>query len=301
MIRIGMLFGAGEKGETGSFHANVWAAILNGFDAERAEAEGWPDTGGGHRRIEGGRIVSLWDPDRENAERMARVYEIETVCDSPEELAGGVDAALVVEDGRFDKLPYVRPLLERGIPCYLDKPLALQAVEAQEILSFAREHGAPLLSCSGWRFCEGAEHLRAQMAEIGGAELLIGVMTLSSFDVYAIHGVEMALGLMGRGVEAVASVGAEGRDVACLRWPDGRQAVLHLYDRSIKGGRRFIVYGPDGSAESADLGEIHEPLLERFLEMCRTGESPLSDREMLEAVEIVEAICSRAYEAWANS
>lgn len=293
MIRLGMAFGAGEQGETGSFHANVWASILNGFDATRAEAVGWPQIGSDQRRLEGARIVRLWDPSRANAERMAQVYGIEEVCDSPEELAQGVDAALFAETGRFDMLPSAAPLLERGIPCYLDKPLAQAADRAREIVDFARRHDAPLLSCSGWRFCDGAEQLRAQMAEIGGAELLVGIMNLASFDVYAIHGIEMALGLLGPGVEHVTSVGQEGRDVACLRWPDGRQAVLHLYDRSIKAGRRFIIYGPDGCAEVSDLGEIHQPLLQQFLDMCRTRESPLADEEMIEAVTVLEAVRAR--------
>ncbi len=290
MVRIGMLFGAGSKGETGSFHSNVWASILNGFDPARAQAEDWPQIGGDQPRIDGGRIVSLWDPDRERARRMARVYGIERACDSPEELADSVDAALFVEDGSFDKLPHIRPLLERGLPCYLDKPLAQRAEEAAEIVDLAHRHGAPLLSCSGWRFCDGAGYLREQMDQIGGAKLLIGIISMSSFDVYAIHGVEMALELIGSGVEEVTGIGREGARVACLRWSDGRQAVLHLYDRSIRAGRRFIIYGPDGPAETADLGEIHPPLLERFLEMCRTRESPLDNAEMIEAVEILERI-----------
>ncbi|MFP4250985.1 MAG: Gfo/Idh/MocA family protein [Armatimonadota bacterium] len=290
MIRIGMAFGAAEPGQTGAFHGSVWAGILNGFDAERAEAEDWPGSGAGHRRLEGARITRLWDPNRERAERMARVFGINTVCDSYEELAEDVDAGLIGEDGRFDKLTYARPFLERGLPTYMDKPLALQADEAREIVAFAAEHNAPLLSCSGWRYCDGAQHLRAQMDEIGGARLLIGIMSMSSFDVYAIHGVEMALGLMGAGVAGVANVGDEGRDIVRLRWEDGRQATLHMYDRSIRGGRRFIVYGPDGHAETADFGEIHPPLLEVFLQMCRTREMPIPAEEMVESVAIVEAI-----------
>jgi virulence factor len=290
MIRIGMAFGAAEPGQTGAFHGSVWAGILNGFDAERAEAEDWPDTGAGHRRLEGARITRLWDPNHERAERMARVFGIETVCDSYEELADDVDAGIIGEDARFDKLPFARPFLERGLPTYLDKPLALRASEAREIVAVAERHGAPLLSCSGWRFCDAAEYLRAQMSAIGGAELLIGVVSMSSFDVYAIHPVEMTLGLMGAGVAGVANVGEAGRDVARLRWEDGRQAVLHMYDRSIAGGRRFIVYGPDGHAETGDFGEIHPPLLEVFLQMCRTREMPIPAEEMVEAVAIVEAI-----------
>jgi predicted dehydrogenase len=268
----------------------VWAGILNGFDAERAEAEDWPDMGAGHRRLEGARITRLWDPDRERAERMARVFGIETVCDSHEDLAEGVDAGIIGEDGRFDKLPYARPFLERGLPTYIDKPLALQADEAREIVALAEEHGAPMLSCSGWRFSEGADHLRAKADEIGGFELLIGIVSMSRFDVYAIHPVDTALGLVGGGVAGVANAGEEGRDVVRLRWEDGRQAVLHMYDRRIAGGRRFIACGPDGHAETADLGEIHPPLLERLLQMCRSGQSPVPSQEMIEAVEIVEAI-----------
>lgn len=285
-----MAFGAGNKGETGSFHGNVWAGILNGFDAERAEVEDWPDMGAEHRRLEGGRITRLWDPNRENAERMARVFGIDTVCDSYEELAEDVDAGLIGEDGRFDKLTYARPFLERGLPTYIDKPLALQADEAREICAVAEEHGAPMFSCSGWRFCEGAQRLREQMAEFGGARLLIGIVSMSKFDVYAIHPVDTALGLMGAGVAGVANAGDDGRDILRLRWEDGRQAVLHMYDRGIAGGRRFIVYGPNGYAETADFGEIHPPLLEQFLQMCRTGAPPVSSEEMIEAAEITEAI-----------
>jgi len=290
MIRVGMAFGAGNKGETGSFHGNVWAGILNGFEAARAEAEDWPDMGAGHRRLEGARITRLWDPNRENAERMARVFGIETVCDSYEELAEDVDAGLIGEDGRFDKLTYARPFLERGLPTYIDKPLALKADEAREICALAEAHGAPMFSCSGWRFCDGAQHLRAEMAEFGGARLLIGIVSMSKFDVYAIHPVDTALGLMGSRVAGVANAGDVGRDITRLRWEDGRQAVLHMYDRSIAGGRRFIVYGPDGHAETADFGEIHPPLLEQFLQMCRTTEAPVSSAEMIEAARIVEAI-----------
>jgi len=290
MIRIGMAFGAAEHGETGSFHGNVWASVLNGFDPERAEAEDWPDIGAGHRRLEGARITRLWDPNRERAERMARVYGVETVCDTPEELAEDVDAGLIGEDGRFAKFPYARPFLERGLPCYLDKPLALDTDEARGIVAFAREHGAPMLSCSGWRFCDGAQYLRGRYESIGGPKLLIGIMSMSSFDVYAIHAAYMTLGLMGAGVAGVANSGEEGRDVVRLRWEDGRQAVLHLYDKRIAGGRRFIVYGPDGHAETADFGEIHPPLLEAFLQMCRTGESPVPPGEMIGAVAIIEAI-----------
>ncbi|MFW5868225.1 MAG: Gfo/Idh/MocA family protein [Armatimonadota bacterium] len=290
MIRIGMAFGAAEPGQTGAFHGSVWAGILNDFDAERAEAEDWPDSGAGHRRLEGARITRLWDPNHERAERMARVFGIETVCDSYEELAEDVDAGLIGEDGRFDKLTYARPFLERGLPTYVDKPLALQADEAREIVTFAAKHDAPLMAGSGWRFCDGARHLREQMAEFGGARLLIGIMSMSSFDVYAIHGVEMALGLMGAGVAGVANVGEEGSDIVRLRWEDGRQATLHMYDKSIRGGRRFIVYGPDGHAETADFGEIHPPLLEVFLRMCHTREMPIPADEMVEAVAIVEAI-----------
>lgn len=289
MITIAMAGGAVDPGRTGAFHGNAWCAILNGFDEQRAAQFGWSDAGTAQRRVEGGRIVRLYDPATANARRMAAVFGIDEVVTAPERLAEGVDAGIVVEDGRFDKLPLARPFLERGLPCYLDKPLALRAEDARSIIDLARESGAPLLSCSGWRFSDGARRLHAATDEVGGPQLLTAVLGVGDFDVYAIHPIELALTVLGPGVGSVADAGEEGRRLLRLGWSDGRQAALHVLDRALVRGRRFTLHGPEGAVSVGDLGEIHPPLMERFLTMCRTGGSPLSDGEMLEAIEVLEA------------
>lgn len=289
MIRIAMAGGAAGEGKRGSFHGNAWAAALNGVDRERIERAGWNDRGTDQRRVDGGKIVKIFDPNTPNARKMAEAFGIDEVAGSPEDLAEDVDAGLIVEPGTFDHLAWARPFLERGLPVYLDKPLALTAEGAREIVAVAEEHGASLLSCSGWRYSDGAERLRA--ADLGEPQLLVAMTAVTDFDVYAVHPVDMAVGLLGADVQGVANLGVEGREIVRLRWNDGRMATLHIYDRRFAAmGRQFHLFGPAGAAAVADLGAVHPPLLERFLEMCRTKDSPISGEEMIRVIECVEAI-----------
>lgn len=290
MIRIGLTAAVAFEGTRGCHHGNAFASMFNGWDRERAQQLGYPTGGAGDTRVEGARVVRIYDPDREAAEMMAEIYSIDEVVDSPEALTEGVDAVIAADSGEYDKWKLVVPALEAGLPTFIDKPLAETAEQARRIVDLAAAHNAPLMSCSSFRWCDGAWEMREQLARIGQVQLLVGVSGQGQFHIYAIHPTEFVYGILGPGTASVVNVGAEDRDIVRLRRHDGCQVVLNMYWREvISGGQMFTACGDGGWHTVTRLGALYDPMLEAFLTMVRTGEMPISADEMVEVIAVVEA------------
>lgn len=290
MIKIGITAAVRFEGERGCHHGNAFCSMFNGWDKDKAEELGWPTGGAGDIRVEGARVVKIYDEDREGAEIMAQIYGIEEVCDSPEQLTDGTHAGLIADSGEFDKTKYAPPFLEKGMPLFVDKPLAGSGDEARGIVDIAAEHDAPLMSCSGYRWADGAEEMRAHLAGLGKIELLQGVCGQGKYHVYAIHPIEFAYGILGPGTESVINVGAEDRDIVRLRRADGKQVLLTMYWREvIRGGLHFTVCGSEGWYSIDQMGHPYTRMMTEFVKMCETRQMPISGDEMVEVIRVVEA------------
>jgi len=290
MIRIGLTAAVCFEGKRGCNHGNAYSSMFNGWDRERAQELDYPTGGAGDVRVEGARVVKIYDPDREAAQMMAEIYDIDEVVDSPEALTEGTDAVIVADSGEYAKAELAIPALERGMPVFIDKPLAETAEDARRIVAIAAAHNAPLMSCSSFRWCDAAWEMREQLARIGQVALLVGVAGQGKFHVYAIHPTEFAYGILGPGTASVTNVGAEDRDVVRLRRRDGGQVVLNMYwGQVISGGQMFTACGKGGWHTVNKLGALYDPMLEAFLTMVRTGQMPISGDEMVEVIAVVDA------------
>jgi hypothetical protein len=82
----------------GSHHGTAFSTTFNGWDEVTAKQMKGTFVKSG-RRLEGARVVKIWDPDKTAARTLADVCGIETVTDTPEQCCDGVDAVLIVDDG----------------------------------------------------------------------------------------------------------------------------------------------------------------------------------------------------------
>lgn len=264
--------------------------MFNGWDRNIAEDLEFPTGGATNDRVEGARVVKIYDEDREGAEMMAQIYGIDEVCETPEQLAEGTDAVIAADSGEFDKWNLVIPALEAGLPTFIDKPLAETADEAQRIVDLASANNAPLMSCSSFRWCEAAREMREQVPLLGKVELLCGVAGQGKYHVYAIHPTEFAYGILGAGTVSVVNVGSEDRDIIRMRRADGSQVLLNMFCREvISGGQMFTLCGSDGWHTVNQLGALYHPMMEAFLTMVETGQMPVRPAEMVEVIAVVEA------------
>ena len=278
MIRIGMI---GVMG-----HGYAFTPIINGYDAEKADAaKFWKP----RLRLEGAKIVKVWDPNREKAENLAKICFIDKVCSSAEEVAEDVDAIIIP-----DKTPYPSdhqkrafPLLDKGIPLFIDKPLSNDYEEARQIVTMAQENNTPIMSCSALRY---ARELEEASAEI---ETIKPIMTASVFGpgdlvYYGVHPLELCYTVMGPGVESVYNVGKEGKSIVRITYKDGRTMVLQVFKETCHVFH-LNLYGKRGCktilVEDGDY--FYWNMLNHFLGMAKERKQPIPSEEILEIIKIL--------------
>jgi predicted dehydrogenase len=265
MIRIGLISAAtygymGAPRTPGSFHGTAFSTAFNGYDATKAKQSQWTFAAAG-RQLEGARVVRIWDPDVAWARRLADVCSVERVCESPEECAEGVDAAIVVDDGSGEQAQYGLTPLRRGIPTFIDKPLAMTARRAAEIAAVARETGTPLLSASSLRFVPDVVALKNEVAQLGAVHLATTVCG-NELVYYGIHALETAYAVLGPGAVSCRNVGQPGRNIVRVRFRDGHPtAQIEEFvsgwlgtDGTTTGRPVGLVEASDGAVLIADDG-----------------------------------------------
>ncbi len=287
MVRIGLVSAAtygymGAPRTPGSFHGTAFATTFNGYDAAKAAGYEWTFAAAG-RTIEGARVVKVWDPHKEWAERLAEVCSIPQVCDSPQECTEDVDAVIVVDDGSGEHARYGIAALRKGLPTFIDKPIAMTARQAKEIVDIAREHGAPLMSASSLRYVPDIVALREEVNELGEIHLATTICG-NELVYYGIHALE--------GAQSCLNVGRPGRNIVRVRFADDRDLVLMVAEpQYMVAGYQINLYGTTGwRSVQPDLTDLYIYLMEQFLKMVQSGSSevvPLD--EIVEVIAVLEA------------
>ena len=298
MLRLGII-SAATYGPTydgsdaprtpGSFHGTAFSSAFNGCDTATIKQWEWTFAAAG-RRIDGARIVSVWDPQRDWAERLARACSIDNVCDTPEDCCADVDAVLIVDDGSGEQWRYALHPLRAGVPTFCDKPLAMTAVQARSLAELARETGTPFMSASSLRFVPDILALRADLPQLGDVHLVTSACG-NSLVYYGIHALSMYYGVFGSGAVSCLNVGQPGRNVVRVRFANGRDLVLMVGEREyMRAGYQISVYGTnDWRVVTPNLDGLYCYLLERFLSLVRTGEESVPVEEEVEVIAALEA------------
>jgi predicted dehydrogenase len=293
-LRVGLISVAsygrpGQARTQGSSHGTAFAAICNGFDeGKRAAFAG--TFSAAKRRSPGVQAVRIWDPVRSAAENLADVCGIREVCDRPEHCAEGVDAVLIGDDGSGAQWRYAAAPLERRIPTFCAKPLAMTAREAKAIAAVARQSGTPFMSSSALRFVPDIVALAREAPKLG--ELRLASVTGTNDLVYdGIHGLSMAYAVLGGGAVSCCNVGQPGRNLVRVRLGDGRDVMLVVGDRDVmRAGYQITLFGTAGwRTVTPVLTDLYTHLLDAFFAFVRTGREPYPIEQEVELIAALEA------------
>jgi len=200
--------------------------------------------GANHARVysglKGAELVAVVDADRARADEVAQLYGCLSLANVGE-LAGTVDAVSVaVASAAHAEVGCA--LLDQGIACLIEKPLAPTEVEAAALVEASARSGAPLLVGHIERFNPAVAQLREI---VGSGHRLLAVEArrmsavsgrVTDIDVVTdlmVHDLDIVLDLVGEDVidvtaRGVMQGGAPGDDfvTALLTFASGTLAIL---------------------------------------------------------------------------
>jgi len=229
------------------------------MDKLRVGVVGVGHLGQHHARIystlPGVELVGVVDADAEQARRVADKLGCKVVAGA-EALAGQVDAVSVATP-TVAHLKVARLFLERGAAALVEKPLAPNVAEAQEMVDLARSRGATLQVGHIERFNPA---VRAAL-DLGVKPVFIESHRMSPFrfrsvDVgvvfdLMIHDIDLVLRFVGAEVESVDAAGAPvispSEDIASARlsFANGCVANLTASRVSMKSMRKTRLFSRD--------------------------------------------------------
>jgi predicted dehydrogenase len=215
----------------------------------------------------------------------------------PEELVDAVDLAIVVDRHGDLHAEHALPFIERGLPVFVDKPLAIALEDCRRMIDAARESGSLLSSFSALRFAPGVEELATLLPELGAIRTahFAGPCDFESPHggpfFYATHVVEMALRLTGEDIETVRAIRNGGQVVVVVTWRSGAMGSLSLMTNAAYHFHATL-FGETGMAVRDAFGGKpgYRNVLEEIVKMVETNHPPLDEAQLMRPIQIVHAI-----------
>jgi len=251
-----------------------------------------------HQHVKGARVVAAFkggSPDipssRDRIDRFTKTlvedYDVK-LYSSIESMCKEVDAVLLESvDGR-PHLKQAKPVIEAGLPLFIDKPLAGSLKDALAIFDLAKKHKVPVFTSSSLRFAKTTLAVRE-----GSIGKVTHCETHSPCSLephhpdlfwYGIHGVESLFTVMGPGCLSVKrGKTKDGKIKVSGRWTGDRTGIF----REGKG------YGgkATGNKGEIEVGKYdgYVPLVREIVSFFKTGKPPVSSEESIAIYAFMEA------------
>ena len=213
------------------------------------------------------------------------------IVNSIDDLLQKVDVVLLESnDGRVHVQQAI-PIFKAGKRVFIDKPIAANLKDAEEIFRTASASQTPVFTSSALRFEQNVQSVaQGAIGEVTGADVYVPAeIDPGHLDLawYAIHGVEMLFTVMGSGCKSVSRVYTAGTDLVTGVWENGSIGTI----RGIRKGVSGIAGTAFGTKGITKLGpfEKYNPLVEQIIQFFETGKPPVSAQETIELFRFMEA------------
>lgn len=256
--------------------------------AGQVRADRFQETFRGKIPFANARIVKVFDPDPKAAAQFTETFGV-PAASTLEEFADELDGVIVPfpAGGRARDYAAIAPLVERGIPLFLDRIILEQADELRRLCARATELRAPLhVTCFIRYFAE------LLLPERGAAVRSVSASTGGDVAGYGADLLDLVDELMNGTVSGVANEGDENTDILRIRYKDGREAELRLFHNE-KQPMRIAVNG-DGWSRSHQLDGTQNHFgamrqFEAFLRSLETREPPVSYDRLMANARVLQA------------
>ncbi len=255
-----------------NFHANKFLSLLHEKLAD-----------------EGARVVAAWesDPTGEDWCEKNKVPRLGSAA----AVAEACDAVMVLAPDNIDAhLGLCRQVFPAGKPTLVDKFLAPSLDEARQIVELAEKHRVRIFSASSLRF---AGELQKALADAGGKPSEAFARGMGVWDGYGVHTLSLVVGALGADATRLINTGTVDSTSLTIDYADGRRAWVDV--RSAANMWEALPWGFGVKANDKytvdtvkDYDGFYTNLMKEAVKFFRTGESPVSVKEMLKVVAILE-------------
>lgn len=277
----------------GNGHPYSFSAIVNGYDPAGFRASDWgvihdylAEKDPSEFGFDGVAVTHAWTQDGAETETLCRAAKIPNRAGSLEAMAESVDAVLLARDDYGHHREFAEPFLERDVPTFIDKPLALDPADLAAFEPYLRD--GLVMSCSGMRYARELDGPRTDRSTYGGIRLVDGVV-LNDWSKYGVHLLDAIFGVLDVRPESVTATGTDPTTVRITTTgkPTVRIATLGAAPITFD----VAVYGRDGVTRHRlrDNFRAFRRTLWRFFEMVRTGEPAIPPAETLDIMRTVVA------------
>ncbi len=305
-----------ERGTRDECHSYHYAPFMDDCDPMVLK-EVWPTSYQFHtnlnhpnefancERIDGFEIVTVWDcQSLERAETFSRyVDRSPRVCATLEEATEGVDAVFLADGGGdgSEHLAWVKPILEKGLPVFVDKPFAATHADARAMVDLAVEADTPLLSASILGFVPEVAIFKASWGRIPEPGLAV-VKGVGPANGAVVHGLALMQGLFGAGVEWVECSGDMPREIMHMHYHNGLQVVLlntaygtfdwfrcEVWSRTNRTNPPKKMYAQSDTIGDPEYLPGSAVIVRLFKQMLDTGQPPIAYDGPVELAALLEA------------
>lgn len=235
-------------------------------------------------------VVAVYDTDPSVAEAFVVDFPATRRLSAVEDFIGQVDGVMIIERDQRLHRSQAEPLLEAGIPVYINKPLADDMEDTTAILETVARTKTPMFAGSPYRFDEQVMAIQEGLPTWGPprAAVAVGYREWMYYGVHPVEIVVAALGLTARWVRSVDP--RPERDHVLIGYDDGLIATVVVVRDAVQP-MELHVWGEHELRrfEATEDGEMraYVNLLSAFLRMTATGEVPFDPESTREVMRIL--------------
>ena len=247
-------------------------------------------------------VVAAWDSGETRPEGFAKTFakdfNIPYTPETLEEMLTLVDG-VIVHTTNWDKhLEQARIFVEAGKAVYLDKPVAGNLEEINQILDWIKQ-GKRVTGGSVLRFCREVIACRDEVAAMGET-IYTGYSCIGVDDYnYGIHGYATLIAAMGPEVLSVQYIGSSNQKQILIKFSNGRVGILTVGKTKWLPFNLTATTGSKVHQVAVDNMQLYRAMLEKVMPYF-TGKT---DEVPLEATSLVmpELTALAAKQSWLNN
>ncbi len=284
----------------GNGHPYSWSAIFNGYKKEFMKDCPFPVIPDYLSKqkfpedcIENATITHIWTQNHVISDHVSKASNIPVISRSIEQMVNEVDAVILARDDAENHLEMSIPILEAGLPLFIDKPLAYNVKTAEQIFN-KQKYDGQIFSCSALKYAREFYPDYLDLNEIGNI-LTFFATTPKDWEKYAVHIIDPVIGILqnrGKIIEIKSSIIQDKHNVN-VQWDNIYGSFSSLND--ISAPISISLFGEYGIINLIfeDTFFAFKKALEQFIKIIKKEAEPIPVQDTIEVIRIIEEGCSR--------